>query len=324
MKVLVTGGAGYIGSHTCVELLEADHEVYVVDNLSSGKIEAIERVRTISNKTVRFSKLDIRDNAALNSIFDEFLPEVVIHFAGLKAVGESVAEPLLYYSANVGGSICLLAAMERVNCTKILFSSSATVYGKPHYLPYDEKHPTLPINPYGRSKLMVENLLCDWAAVDNTRRATALRYFNPVGAHSSVLIGEDPCGTPNNLMPYIAQVAIGQRDALNVFGDDYDTTDGTGVRDYIHVKDLALAHVSAMQQQWNLEPFEAINLGSGKGTSVLELVEVFQVAANVKINLNIASRRDGDLGAAWANPLQAFNKLNWQTTMSISDMRRDT
>lgn len=324
MKVLVTGGAGYIGSHTCIELLTAGHEVCVIDNLSNGHIEAIERVKRLSNKNLTFFKLDIRDSAALKLIFSEFNPESVIHFAGLKAVAESVLEPLNYYDVNVNGTTSLLNAMAVTNCINFVFSSSATVYGKPDYLPYDEEHSTRPVNPYGRTKLMTENILNDWSSTNIKRRATALRYFNPVGAHPSTLIGEDPLGIPNNLMPFIAQVAVGSRDILNIFGDDYDTFDGTGVRDYIHVVDLARAHVAAIEKQQYLNSFEIINLGSGKGTSVLELVKAFELISGVNIKINISKRRDGDLDESWANPTKALEKIGWKTVFNISDMCRDT
>ena len=263
MKVLVTGGAGYIGSHTCVELLEAGHEVFVIDNLCNGHEAALERVRGITNCELQFMNADIRDANALDKIFNTFKPEAVIHFAGLKAVGESVADPLKYYDVNVGGSISLLTAMSKAECNNIVFSSSATVYGKPQYLPYDEEHPTNPVNPYGRTKLMIENIIHDWTKVDSKRKGTILRYFNPVGAHESGQIGEEPIGIPNNLMPYIAQVADGRREHLNIFGNDYETADGTGARDYIHVVDLALAHISALNQN-NLNKFEILNIGGGK------------------------------------------------------------
>ena len=324
MKVLVTGGAGYIGSHTCIELLTAGHEVCVIDNLSNGHIEAIERVKRLSNKNLTFFKLDIRDSAALKLIFSEFNPESVIHFAGLKAVAESVLEPLNYYDVNVNGTTSLLNAMAVTNCINFVFSSSATVYGKPDYLPYDEEHSTRPVNPYGRTTLMTENILNDWSSTNIKRRATALRYFNPVGAHPSTLIGEDPLGIPNNLMPFIAQVAVGSRDILNIFGDDYDTFDGTGVRDYIHVVDLARAHVAAIEKQQYLNSFEIINLGSGKGTSVLELVKAFELISGVNIKINISKRRDGDLDESWANPTKALEKIGWKTVFNISDMCRDT
>jgi len=248
VRVLVTGGAGYIGSHTCVELLNAGYEVFVIDNLCNGHEVALERVRGITNRELQFMNADIRDANALDNIFNTFKPEAVIHFAGLKAVGESVANPLKYYDVNVGGSVSLLKAMSRVGYDKIVFSSSATVYGKPQYLPYDEEHPTNPVNPYGRTKLIIENIINDWTKVDSKRKGTILRYFNPVGAHESGQIGEEPIGIPNNLMPYIAQVADGRRDYLNIFGKDYDTADGTGAMDYIHVVDLAIAHKSALKQ----------------------------------------------------------------------------
>ena len=263
MKVLVTGGAGYIGSHTCVELLQAGHEVFVIDNLSNGHEAALERVRGITNRELQFTNADIRDANALDNIFNTFKPEAVIHFAGLKAVGESVANPLKYYEVNVGGSVSLLSAMSKAECNNIVFSSSATVYGKPKYLPYDEEHPTNPVNPYGCTKLMIENIIHDWTKVDLKRKGTVLRYFNPVGAHESGQIGEDPIGIPNNLMPYIAQVADGRREHLNIFGNDYDTSDGTGARDYIHVVDLALAHTGVLNQS-KLDKFEILNIGGGK------------------------------------------------------------
>ena len=258
MRVLVTGGAGYIGSHTCVELLEAGHDVFVIDNLCNGHEVALERVRNITNRELQFTNADIRDANALDTILNNFKPETVIHFAGLKAVGESVAEPMKYYDVNVGGSVSLLSAMSKAGCDNIVFSSSATVYGEPQYLPYDEEHPTNPVNPYGRTKLMIEQIIYDWVKLDTNRRGTVLRYFNPVGAHQSGIIGEDPNGIPNNLMPFIAQVATGELEYLRIFGNDYETRDGTGVRDYIHVVDLAAAHIQALHCQTNLEPFEII------------------------------------------------------------------
>lgn len=324
MKVLVTGGAGYIGSHTCVELLAAGHEVFVIDNLCNGHLKAIELVRSLSNRSLSFAEVDIRDGEALDPVFDKFKPDAVIHFAGLKAVGESVAEPLRYYDVNVSGSVSLLNAMNRTGCANIVFSSSATVYGDPEYLPYDETHPTHPVNPYGRTKLMVEEILRDWAAADTARRATALRYFNPVGAHTSGQIGEDPLGVPNNLMPFIAQVAVKRRDYLSVFGDDYDTRDGTGLRDYIHVVDLAKAHVAAVERQAGLAQFEALNIGSGIGATVLELIDAFERASSVKIARRFAPRRDGDLPAFWADPALSAERLGWQTSLTLDEMCRDT
>lgn len=324
MRVLVTGGAGYIGSHTCVELLAAGHEVFVIDNLCNGHVEAIERVRDLSNRSFGFADADIRDGGALDRVFDYFEPGAVIHFAGLKAVGESVTAPLRYYDVNVRGSVSLLEAMDRAGCSNIVFSSSATVYGDPDYLPYDEAHLTRPVNPYGRSKLMVEEILRDWAAADMSRRATALRYFNPVGAHASGQIGEDPFGVPNNLMPFISQVAVGRRDFLSVFGDDYETRDGTGLRDYIHVVDLATAHVAAINKQSYLDPFDVINIGSGQGATVLELVASFEAASGRKVPFKRVSRRPGDLAACWADPSRAVERLGWRTSFTVDEMCRDT
>ncbi len=323
MKVLVTGGAGYIGSHTCVELLEAGHEVFVVDNLCNGHEAALERVRGITSCELQFINADIRDSHALDKIFDEFKPEAVIHFAGLKAVGESITDPVRYYDVNVGGSISLLVAMSKAKCNNIVFSSSATVYGEPKYLPYDEKHPTNPVNPYGHTKLMIENIINDWTNVDGKRRGAILRYFNPVGAHESGQIGEEPIGIPNNLMPYIAQVADGRREYLNIFGNDYETSDGTGSRDYIHVVDLALAHVGVLNQN-KLNKFEILNVGAGKGTTVLELMKKFEEISCVIIKFKYSPRRDGDLAAFWANSSKSFEKMGWKTERNIEQICEDT
>ena len=323
MRVLVTGGAGYIGSHTCVELLEAGHEVFVVDNLCNGHEAALDRVQSITNCELQFMNADIRDSNSLYEIFNNFKPEAVIHFAGLKAVGESVADPLMYYGVNVGGSISLLSAMSKAKCKNIVFSSSATVYGKPKYLPYDEEHPTNPVNPYGRTKLMIENIIRDWTKVDLKRRGTILRYFNPVGAHESGQIGEEPIGTPNNLMPYIAQVAVGRREYLNIFGNDYGTLDRTGARDYIHVVDLALAHTSALNKN-KLDKFEVLNIGAGKSTTVLELVSKFEEISGVPIKFKYLPRRDGDLAAFWADPSKAFEIMSWKTGRNIKNICDDT
>ena len=323
MRVLVTGGAGYIGSHTCVELLEAGHEVFVVDNLCNGHEAALERVRGITNRELQFTNADIRDANALDNIFNTFKPEAVIHFAGLKAVGESVANPLKYYEVNVGGSVSLLSAMSKAECNNIVFSSSATVYGKPHYLPYDEEHPTNPVNPYGRTKLMIENIIHDWTKVDLKRKGTVLRYFNPVGAHESGQIGEEPIGIPNNLMPYIAQVADGRREHLNIFGNDYETADGTGARDYIHVVDLALAHISALNQN-KLDRFEVLNIGAGKSTTVLELVSKFEEISGVPIKFKYLPRREGDLAAFWADSSKAFETMGWKAKRNIKNICEDT
>jgi UDP-glucose 4-epimerase len=323
LKVLVTGGVGYIGSHTCVELLNAGHEVFVIDNLSNGHEIALERVRNITNCELQFMNADIRDSNALDKIFNSFKPDAVIHFAGLKAVGESVANPLEYYDVNVGGSISLLAAMSKAECNTIVFSSSATVYGDPQYLPYDEEHPTQPVNPYGRTKLMIENIIHDWTKVDLKRKGTVLRYFNPVGAHESGQIGEEPIGVPNNLMPYIAQVADGRREHLNIFGNDYDTADGTGARDYIHVVDLALAHISALNQN-KLGQFEIFNVGAGKSTTVFELLKEFEETSAIAIKFKYSPRRNGDLAAFWADSSKAFEKMNWKPERSIKKICQDT
>jgi UDP-glucose 4-epimerase len=323
LKVLVTGGAGYIGSHTCVELLNAGHEVFVIDNLSNGHEIALERVRNITNCELQFMNVDIRDTNALDKIFKTFEPEAVIHFAGLKAVGESITDPVKYYDINVGGSISLLAAMSDADCNNIVFSSSATVYGYPQYLPYDEEHPTNPVNPYGRTKLMIENIIHDWTDVDAKRKGTILRYFNPVGAHESGQIGEEPIGIPNNLMPYITQVADGRRGYLNIFGNDYDTSDGTGARDYIHIVDLALAHTSTLNEN-KLGKFEILNIGAGKSTTVLELVSKFEETSGITIKFKYLPRREGDLAAFWANSSKAFETMSWKTERNIEKICEDT
>ena len=324
MRVLVTGGAGYIGSHTCVELLNAGHEVFVIDNLCNGREVALERVQAITNCKLQFMNADIRDSRALDKIFSSFKPEAVIHFAGLKAVGESVADPLMYYNVNVGGSVSLLMAMSKADCNSIVFSSSATVYGEPQYLPYDEEHPTNPVNPYGRTKLIIENIINDWTKIDRNRNGIILRYFNPVGAHESGQIGEEPIGVPHNLMPYIAQVADGRLNHLNIFGNDYDTSDGTGARDYIHVVDLADAHIKALHCQLKLDSFEVLNIGNGEGITVLELLSSFQRATGVSIKYKVSSRRDGDLPAFWADTSLAFEKLAWRPQFTIDQMCKDT
>ena len=323
MRVLVTGGAGYIGSHTCVELLEAGHDVFVVDNLCNGHEVALDRVRGITKRDLQFMNADIRDTVALDKIFNMFKPEAVIHFAGLKAVGESVTDPLMYYDVNVGGSISLLMAMSKAECDNIVFSSSATVYGKPQYLPYDEEHATDPVNPYGWSKLIIENMIKDWTKVVTKRKGVILRYFNPVGAHESGQIGEDPIGIPNNLMPYIAQVADGRRDYLNIYGNDYETADGTGARDYIHVVDLAIAHTSALNKN-QLNRFEVLNIGAGKSTTVLELVSKFEDVSSVPIEFKYLPRREGDLATFWADSSKAFEVMSWKSERNIKNICEDT
>ena len=324
MRILVTGGAGYIGSHTCLELLRSGHEVCVVDNLYNGNVEALERVKRLSNRFIDFIECDVRDSAALDQAFERFQPDAVIHFAGLKSVGESVAEPARYYDVNVGGTAVLLGAMERAGCNNIVFSSSATVYGEPQYLPCDENHPLAPINPYGRTKLMGENLLQDWSGANQGRHAVALRYFNPVGADASGLIGEDPNGILDNLMPFISQVAVGRRECLQIFGDDYETVDGTGVRDYIHVVDLALAHVAAVEQISSLATFEAINIGTGEGLSVLQMVHEFENQSGKTVKFQIGPRRPGDAPAVWANASKAAEKIGFTAKRGVSEMCRDT
>lgn len=324
MKILVTGGAGYIGSHTCLELLRSGHQVSVVDSLDNGSEEALIRLQRLSNRGLEFKQCDVRDADALEGVFDHFKPDAVIHFAGLKAVGESIVEPARYYDVNVGGTATLLGAMERAGCANIVFSSSATVYGDPQYLPCDEAHSLNPINPYGRTKLIGENLLKDWSNAKQGRHAVALRYFNPVGADASGLIGEDPNGIPNNLMPFISQVAVGHRAYLNVFGNDYDTIDGTGVRDYIHVVDLAKAHIEAVEKLKFLEAFEVFNIGTGEGHSVLQMVREFEVQSGKTIAYRIGSRRPGDVPAVWADAAKAVDKLGFKATRGIVEMCQDT
>ena len=325
MKVLVTGGAGYIGSHTCLELLRRGFEVRVIDNLDNGSVEALTRVKRLSNRDLAFTECDVRDANSLDTVFAKFQPDAIIHFAGLKAVGESTTMPAVYYDVNVGGTAVLLGAMERAGCNNIVFSSSATVYGEPQYLPCDEDHPLNPINPYGRTKLIGENLLKDWSIAEpKSRRAVALRYFNPVGADPSGEIGEDPTDTPNNLMPYISQVAVGRRDYLQVFGNDYETVDGTGVRDYIHVVDLARAHVAAVDHIRELRPFEAVNIGTGNGISVLQMVSEFEQKSSNKVNYQIAPRRSGDAAEVWADVSKAKRVLGFHAKFGVSEMCRDT
>lgn len=325
LKVLVTGGAGYIGSHTCLALLRKGYDVQVVDNLENGNTEALTRVKRLSNSDLAFTECDVRNVSLLDKVFKEFQPDAVIHFAGLKAVGESSAKPALYYDVNIGGTATLLSAMERAGCENIVFSSSATVYGEPQYLPCDENHPLSPINPYGRTKLIGENLLQDWSyAKPKSRNAVALRYFNPVGADPSGKIGEDPNDVPNNLMPFVAQVAVGRRDYLQIFGSDYNTVDGTGVRDYIHVVDLARSHVAAVDHIQELGPFEAINVGTGNGISVIEMVREFEKQSGKTVKCQIAPRRLGDAAEVWADVSKAKRMLGFQAKFGVSEMCRDT
>ncbi len=320
-KILITGGAGYIGSHTCVELLQKGYELVVYDNLSNSSLEALKRVEQITDKTIQFIQGDIRDESAISDAMQGC--DGVIHFAGLKAVGESVEKPLEYYDNNIHGTLCLLRAMKNNDIKSIVFSSSATVYGDPQYLPLDEKHPLSATNPYGATKLMIEDILRDVYKSDDSWEISILRYFNPIGAHKSGLIGEDPNGTPNNLLPFISQVAIGKLDSLNVFGDDWDTVDGTGVRDYIHVVDLALGHIKALESLTKPQ-CEAINLGTGDGYSVLEVIKAYEKASDKNVAYTIQPRRDGDIASCYANTTKAKELLGWEAKFDIDKMCEDS
>jgi len=324
MTILVTGGTGYIGSHTVVQLLEAGHHVVVLDNLCNSKAQVIERIAQIAGNTPQFVEGDIRNRKLLKQLFSDHAIETVIHFAGLKAVGESVQKPLMYYENNVSGSIVLLEEMAAAHVKSIVFSSSATVYGEPQFLPYTESHPLKPINVYGHSKLMVEQVLQDLALSDPAWRVALLRYFNPVGAHHSGLIGEDPAGIPNNLMPFVAQVAVGKRAQLSVYGNDYDTKDGTGVRDYIHVDDLASGHLAALEYLKKNAGVLTVNLGTGQGTSVFELIHAFEKAANQKIPYEVVARREGDLSEYYADAKYSKMVLGWQAQFDLDRMCVDT
>ena len=323
MKILLTGGAGYIGSHTAVELLNEGYEVVVADNFSNSSPKALDRVKQITGKAVTLYEIDVCDEGALDKLFDEQNIDAVIHFAGLKAVGESVKLPLLYYSNNINSTISLLNSMSKHGCKKIIFSSSATVYGSPAKVPITEDMPTGACsNPYGFTKHFIEQIICDACTADPELNAVLLRYFNPIGAHKSGLIGEMPDGIPNNLMPYITQVAVGMRDKLSIFGNDYDTHDGTGVRDYIHVTDLAIGHIKALEHcKAGVQTF---NLGTGKGYSVLDIVNAFMNVNSVNIPYVIAERRPGDIAKCYADPTKAKEELGWSTKYDISDMCRDS
>lgn len=324
--ILVTGGAGYIGSHTCVELLQAGHEITVFDNFCNSHPESLERVQRITGKRLCVIRGDIRDRAALVTALRASGAHAVIHFAGLKAVGESVQKPLAYYDNNVVGSLCLLEAMGECGVTQLVFSSSATVYGDPQRLPLTEDHPLSATNPYGHTKLTVEQILRDLQRSDASWRIGILRYFNPVGAHTSGLIGEDPQGTPNNLMPFVAQVAVGLRPHLNVFGDDYTTPDGTGVRDYIHVVDLARGHLKALDalgRSTSQTECLTVNLGTGTGYSVLEIVRAFEQASSKRVAYTVAHRRPGDIAACYADPSKAAALLGWRAERNLADMCAD-
>ncbi len=323
MKILVTGGMGYIGSHTVVELQNAGHEVVVVDNLSNAVSSVQERVQRITGKNFVFEEADIRDRAAMERIFGAHKVDAVIHFAGLKAVGESVAQPLRYYDNNVNGSVILFETMAKFGVKTIVFSSSATVYGDPASVPIREDFPLSATNPYGRSKLMIEDILRDLAKAEPDWRIALLRYFNPVGAHESGLIGEEPNGIPNNLVPYIAQVANGQREKLSVFGGDYPTPDGTGLRDYIHVVDLAIGHVKTLDRLAKEPGIVTYNLGTGRGNSVLEMVRAFEQACGRKIAYQIVDRRPGDVAQCYADPAKAREELGWTAERDVAQMCAD-
>ncbi|CAM4176472.1 UDP-glucose 4-epimerase GalE [Pseudoalteromonas ostreae] len=325
MTILVTGGAGYIGSHTVVELLQQDNDVVIIDNLSNSSVESLERVKKITGKTVNFYQGDILDKTFLASVFAKHTIESVIHFAGLKAVGESMVKPIEYYQNNVQGTLTLVDAMRDAGVFKLVFSSSATVYGDPASLPIQEDFPVGgTTNPYGTSKLMVEMMLQDIAKSDERFAFAILRYFNPVGAHESGLIGEDPNGIPNNLLPYIAQVAVGKLKQLGIFGDDYDTVDGTGVRDYIHVVDLALGHLKALNKINQDIGAHVYNLGTGNGYSVLQMLNAFSKACGKDISYQVSPRRPGDIAACYAAPEKALSELDWQAERGIDVMMQDT
>ena len=324
MAILITGGAGYIGSHTCIEMLNSGYDVVVIDNLDNSSREALIRVEKITGKPVKFYEKDVRDKTALREIFSENKIEAVIHFAGLKAVGESVRKPLMYYSNNLESTIALLEVMTEFNVKRIVFSSSATVYGLAKTMPLKEGMPTGAINPYGRTKLFIEDILRDLYVSDNSWTVALLRYFNPIGAHKSGLIGEDPKGIPNNLMPYIAQVAVGKLEKLHVFGNDYNTPDGTGVRDYIHVVDLATGHVKAVEWALKNSGCEEINLGTGKGTSVLELRDAFVKASGAEVPYVIDPRRPGDPDEVYADASKAERLLGWKAQRGIDEMCEDS
>jgi len=322
-KILVTGGAGFIGSHTVVELLEKGYEVIVIDNLCNSSPIVFERIAQITGKKPFFENVDIRDRDGLQKVFSEYRPDDVIHFAGLKAVGESVGKPLTYYQNNIAGTATLCEVMAEFGVKQLVFSSSATVYGNPENLPIREDHPLGATNPYGRTKLFIEEMLRDLYASDPAWRIALLRYFNPIGAHASGLIGEDPQGIPNNLFPFITQVAIGRRERLAVFGDDYPTPDGTGVRDYIHVVDLAQGHLKALERLKGDPGLVTCNLGTGRGYSVLEMVRSFECVSGETIPYEVAERRPGDIAACYADPSFAEGEIEWRASRSLDEMCGD-
>jgi UDP-glucose 4-epimerase len=323
-SILVTGGTGYIGSHAVVELLVAGHNVCVIDNLCNSKVSVLDRIELIAGRRPTFAEIDVRDRTGLRRFFLDHRCGAVIHFAGLKAVGESAVRPLAYYDNNVVGSIALIECMADAGVTTIVFSSSATVYGKPPPVQFCENLPLLPVNPYGRSKMIIEDVLRDVAKADSAWRVALLRYFNPVGAHASGLIGEDPNGIPNNLMPYIAQVAMGKRRELSVYGNDYPTPDGSGVRDYVHVVDLARGHLAALDALNANGDLLTVNLGTGRGYSVLDVVRTFAVASGRPVPYRVVARRDGDLAEYFSDPTLAFKTLGWQAQLGIDAMCADT
>jgi len=324
MRILVTGGSGYIGSHTCIELIKSGYDVVVVDNLCNSSLESLKRVESLVDCNIPFHEVDVRDKVALTQIFEQYSIDGVIHFAGLKAVGESVEKPIEYYDTNVGGTFILADVMRKFSCKTFVFSSSATVYGDPHTVPIKEDFPLSVTNPYGRSKLMVEEFLKDIFIADDSWHIALLRYFNPVGAHKSGLIGEDPNDIPNNLMPYISQVAVGNLENLSVFGGDYDTPDGTGVRDYIHVVDLAKGHVKALQALEDKPQVLTINLGTGIGHSVLDVVKAFEKASGKDVPYKIVNRRPGDIATCYADPSYAAKILDWKAKYELDEMCEDT
>lgn len=323
-KILITGGAGYIGSHTAVELLKNGEELVIVDNFSNSSPEVLEKIKKITGKDFKFYELDLLDEEKLDNVFKENKIEAVIHFAGLKAVGESVEKPIEYYHNNITGTLILLKTMKKYNCKKIVFSSSATVYGNPQKLPIAEDSPLSTTNPYGSTKLMIEQILQDVAVADKDFCIAILRYFNPIGAHESGLIGEVPNGIPNNIMPYIMKVAKGEYKELTIFGDDYPTKDGTGVRDYIHVVDLSKGHLKALDKIRKEAGVKIYNLGTGNGYSVLELVKNFEKVNNVKVNYKIGPRRPGDISACYADPRKAEKELGWKAEKGIEEMLKDS
>ena len=324
MVILITGGAGYIGSHTCVELLEKGEQIVVIDNFCNSRPEVLGKIKEITKKDFKFYEVDLLDKPKLEKVFQENEIKEVIHFAGLKAVGESIQKPLEYYHNNITGTIILLEVMKKYNCKKIVFSSSATVYGLPKTVPIKEDFPLSTTNPYGTTKLYIEQIMKDCCVADKELAVILLRYFNPIGAHKSGLIGEDPNGIPNNLMPFIARVADGVYPELKVFGNDYDTPDGTGVRDYIHVVDLSLGHIKAIEKIRKMTGVEIYNLGTGNGYSVLDLVKTFERVNNVKVNYKIVGRRPGDIAVCYANCDKALKELGWKCERNIEDMCRDT